>query len=96
MSASLWHVRLMGSAILTGSAGGELRLERKLAAALAYLALEGATPRSRLAGLLWPESPEATARNNLSQMLRKLRLAVGPNSSPGATPLTCCRGWRSM
>ena len=59
-------------------------LERKLAAALSYLSLEGATSRSRLAGLLWPESPEATARNNLSQMLRKLRLAVGAELVSGA------------
>ncbi|MFC3831632.1 MULTISPECIES: BTAD domain-containing putative transcriptional regulator [Deinococcus] len=92
MSASLWHVRLMGSAILTGSAGGELRLERKLAAALAYLALEGATPRSRLAGLLWPESPEATARNNLSQMLRKLRLAVRAELVAGSDSLDLLPG----
>ncbi|RIH92248.1 ATP-binding protein [Meiothermus granaticius] len=52
-------------------------LERKTAGVLAYLTLEGPTPRSRLAGLLWPESSEATARNNLAQALRRLRQAVG-------------------
>lgn len=51
--------------------------ERKTAALLGYLALEGPTPRSRLAGLLWPDSGEATARNNLSQALRRLQQAVG-------------------
>jgi len=52
-------------------------LERKTAGVLAYLTLEGPTPRSRLAGLLWPESSEATARNNLAQALRRLKQAVG-------------------
>lgn len=47
--------------------------ERKTAALLTYLALEGPTTRSRIAGLLWPDSEEATARNNLSQLLRRLK-----------------------
>lgn len=52
-------------------------LERKAAGVLAYLALEGPTPRSKLAGLLWPESHERAARNNLVQSLRRLRGAAG-------------------
>ena len=51
--------------------------ERKTAAILTYLALEGPTPRSRLAGLIWPDSGEATARNNLSQTLRRFKQAAG-------------------
>lgn len=50
---------------------------------LCYLALEGPSPRSRLAGLLWPEAIEGTARNNLSQALRRLRVASG--LAPAAT-----------
>ncbi|MDX2003897.1 MAG: AAA family ATPase [Meiothermus sp.] len=53
------------------------RLERKTAGLLAYLALEGATPRSRLAGLLWPEVDEERARSNLRQCLFRLRKAAG-------------------
>ncbi|GMA15420.1 tetratricopeptide repeat protein (plasmid) [Deinococcus metallilatus] len=53
------------------------RLDRRTAALVAVLSLEGPTSRSRLAGLLWPEVAEATARNNLSQMLRRLRLLPG-------------------
>ncbi|WP_165794186.1 BTAD domain-containing putative transcriptional regulator [Deinococcus aerius] len=63
-------------------------MERKLAACLAYLALEGATGRGRLVGLLWPDSPEHTARNNLSQMLRKLRLFAGTDLVTGGDLLT--------
>ncbi len=52
-------------------------LERKTAGLLAYLTLEGPTNRSKLAGLLWPASSEATARNNLAQALRRLKQAAG-------------------
>ena len=37
--------------------------------------------RERLAGLLWPEQPERTARHSLSQALLKLRRAVGDQES---------------
>ncbi|PYE53791.1 DNA-binding SARP family transcriptional activator [Deinococcus yavapaiensis KR-236] len=65
----------------------EQRPERKLAACLAYLALEGGTPRGKLVGLLWPDSPEQTARNNLSQMLRKLRLFASTDLVTGGDVL---------
>jgi DNA-binding SARP family transcriptional activator/tetratricopeptide (TPR) repeat protein len=56
---------------------GTLTLERKTAAVLAYLALEGATHKYRLAGWLWAESGETAARNNMRQLLRRLRVAAG-------------------
>ncbi|MFC4454236.1 BTAD domain-containing putative transcriptional regulator [Deinococcus sonorensis] len=88
MSTPGWHLRVLGPPVLEGH-GLELpRVERKLAAALAYLALEGATGRGRLAGLLWPDSLENTARNNLSQMLRKLRLFAGSDLMVGGDLLT--------
>lgn len=52
-------------------------LERKHAAVLAWLWLEGPTPRSRLAGLLWPDVPEERARGNLRQRLLRLRREAG-------------------
>ena len=52
-------------------------LERKQAALLAYLWLEGPTSRSRLAGLLWPEVADERARGNLRQRLLKLRKEAG-------------------
>ena len=64
------------------------RLERKTAGALAYLALEGGTSRTTMAGLLWPESPESTARNNLRQMLRRSRDGAGAELIAGDDPLT--------
>ncbi|GAA4003516.1 AAA family ATPase [Deinococcus rubellus] len=60
---------------------GELRVgeesvrfpTRRALALCAYLVLEGATLRSRLAALLWPDHEESSARVNLRQELRRLR-----------------------
>ncbi|RIH85749.1 ATP-binding protein [Calidithermus roseus] len=71
------RLRLLGEATLEVEGRSPVRLERRTAGVLAYVALEGPTPRSRLAGLLWPETPEHTARNNLAQALRRLRQAAG-------------------
>ncbi len=51
----------------------------KTRALLAYLAAEAdrAHRREMLAGLLWPECPEAAAHHNLSQSLLLLRKALG-------------------
>ncbi|WP_168734957.1 transposase [Deinococcus sp. KSM4-11] len=74
--------------------GGLPTLERRAAALLAYLSVEGPTPRSRLAGLLWPDVPESTARVNLRQTLRRLRQGgVAPELGKGtmlhlSVPLT--------
>ena len=45
----------------------------------AYLAVDAGTPfpRSALAGLLWPDQPEQVARQNLRQILYRLRTALG-------------------
>jgi DNA-binding SARP family transcriptional activator len=64
--------------ILAGESGDSvLILERKTAGLLCYLQFEGGTPRQRLASLLWPEVEERTARNNLAQLLRRLRQRAG-------------------
>ena len=49
--------------------GRELPLAPRDALLLAWLALEGATPRTRLAAMLWPDSAPETARNALRQRL---------------------------
>jgi len=51
----------------------------KVRALLAYLATERRRPHSRdaLAGLLWPERPNAIALRNLRQALHNLRRAIG-------------------
>ncbi len=53
-----------------------LALERKAAGALAWLSLRGPVLRSRLAELLWPTAPPEGARNNLRQVIFKLKRAL--------------------
>jgi DNA-binding SARP family transcriptional activator len=50
----------------------------KVRALLAYVAIEGARSHRRemLAGLLWPDSPDAAAFNSLRNALANLRLAL--------------------
>lgn len=74
------RIVLLGGAILSFGESAQINLERKAAGLLAYLALEGKTPRSRLAALLWPGVEENTARNNLAQTLRRLRQIAGNHS----------------
>jgi len=72
----------------------QIRLERELIsdlrsdkalALLAYLAVESdrAHRREKLAGMLWPDYTEASARGNLRRALADLRRAIGDHQ---ATP----------
>ena len=73
MTPPRWHLNLRRRGTVRASGGELLPLGSKVSGLLAYLAIEGPTPRSTLAGLLWPEVTEATARNNLSQALGRHR-----------------------
>ncbi|RKH00796.1 AAA family ATPase [Corallococcus sp. CA053C] len=72
-----WRVQVLGLAQLWGPEGQRVRLERRAAALLAWLGLQGPSPKFPLAALLWPDSPPTTVRNNMRQLLRRLRLASG-------------------
>ena len=54
---------------------------------LAWLALQGATPRERLAELLWPGSDPSAARNALRQRLFRLRKQTGRDLVSGSVLL---------
>jgi predicted ATPase/DNA-binding SARP family transcriptional activator len=62
-------------------------LERLAAALVAYLALEGPTPRTMLASLLWPDRTEDVARANLRQRLKRLRDVAGADLISGEETL---------
>ncbi len=55
---------------------------------LAWLAVEGPTPRLRLAQLLWPESPPEAARNSLRQRLFQLKKQLKDEPVSGQAILT--------
>ncbi|MBX3605387.1 MAG: AAA family ATPase [Piscinibacter sp.] len=62
------------------------------AALLAWLALEGPTPRARLAALLWPASDGVAARNALRQRLFQLRRLLGADTVTGGTTIALAGG----
>ncbi|MBB5020422.1 DNA-binding SARP family transcriptional activator [Chitinivorax tropicus] len=55
---------------------GVVRLERKDAGMLAYLAMEHSATRARLAALFWPDTDADKARRNLRQRLLRLRRLI--------------------
>ncbi|WP_374568315.1 AAA family ATPase [Ideonella sp.] len=59
---------------------------------LSWLALEGPTPRERLALLLWPDSEPAAARNTLRQRLFQLRRQLGVELVEGQAVLALAEG----
>ena len=59
---------------------------------LAWLALEGPTPRARLAALLWPDSDADAARNALRQRLFQLRKSLGFDAVVGSATLALAEG----
>jgi len=73
------RVNLLGR--FSAYAGGiEVRFAYdKLRALLAYIAAEGKAPipRSRLAGLLWPDQSQREAESSLRQALSRLRRLIG-------------------
>ena len=80
---------LLGSPQLVLAQLGQIVLpNRKALALLTYLAVEAPAAQSRetLLGLLWPELPDAEARNNLRVTWARLRQRLG-DDTPGVPPL---------
>lgn len=73
---------------LHGPGGETWRPERKTLALLTYLALEGEATRPALVRLLWPDTPEGAARNNLVHLLRRLYRLTGAALVEGQETLT--------
>jgi predicted ATPase len=76
------EISLLGPFRVTVDGNPVTRFEADTARALlAYLALcasrQAPCRRETLAGLLWPEQPEAEARHNLRQALSRVRKAIG-------------------
>ena len=67
------RVCLLGTPRLAWSDGRVHPLQRRDAALLAMLVLDGLAPRSRVALQLWPDADPEGARNNLRQRLFRLR-----------------------
>lgn len=92
--ASPASLRLMlsGVPLAQRAAAPPLPLGLRDAVMLAWLALEGPTPRTRLAQLLWPDSDADAARNALRQRLFHLRRQVGEGLVAGTATLSLGEG----
>ncbi len=75
------EIQLIGELrVRLGGTQAELPASRRARALLAWLALHpGRHPRSRLAGLFWPDVLDASARASLRSAIWALRSALGPD-----------------
>ena len=73
------EVRLLGQFRVTLDGKTVEIASRPAQSLFAYLILNPSTEhrREKLAGLLWPDSSESNARNNLRQALWRIRKAIG-------------------
>ncbi len=86
------QLRLSALPELQPEAGPAVRLAERDAALLAWLAIEGPTPRARVAAVLWPERDDNSARNSLRQRLFQHRKQIGATLIEGAQTLSLARG----
>src|SRR5512143_3639270 len=84
------EIRLLGKFAVTAEGHAVDLPLRAAQSLLAYLALTAGTPhrREQLAGLLWPDADEATAKGNLRHTLWRLRKALGSHEVILADELT--------
>ena len=82
------RLRLAHNPQLEGPGEATWPLSPRDAVMLAWLAVEGPTPRDRLASMLWPGSSETQARNSLRQRLHQLKKVVGRDLAVGTRVLS--------
>lgn len=87
-----WHLALRAAPRLVDRNGACLDLPPLVGLLLAWLALEGPTPRARMTELLWPEKDVVAARNLLRQRLFRLRRHCGRDIVEGASVLALAPG----
>ncbi len=71
------RIDLLGQTCVTLGSGPRHALAGKSAAMVALAAIEGSPSCRRVAGMLWPESPESLARNNLRTLRHRLTRQLG-------------------
>ena len=88
----LVQLRLAVSPCIVHADASETALHLRDAALLAWLAIEGATPRTKLAVLLWPRSAPDVAGNALRQRVFQLNRQSGAELVSGHTTLAPADG----
>ncbi len=77
-----------GAAIATRLDGSDFELTGKAAAVIALASLHPQISKRRVALLLWPDSPETQARNNLRTLVHRLNKQLGAEVIGGTDQLT--------
>lgn len=85
-------IHLLGAPRLQWPDGRQQPLQRRDAALLALLAIDGPQARSRAAARVWPDADAEGARNNLRQRLFRLRRSVGRELVDGGDLLRLADG----
>ena len=89
---AMLRLYLAGEPAMHGAGAQPVPLNHRDAALLAWLAIEGPTPRTRLAALIWPDSALDTARNALRQRMFQLRKLAGADVVVGSATLALASG----
>lgn len=92
--AARWELRIDGNARLVSTDGALVVLERRDAALMIYLAIEGPTAREKLLALLWPDEAGPTLRGRLRQRVFALKRKLGIEAVEGSAALTLAPGIR--
>ena len=88
LTVQTWRLELTGQPRLCSAGRRSIELERRDAALLCVLALDGAIARTRAMELLWPDEDDAVLRNRLRQRLFALKRKLGTEAAQGTTNLT--------
>jgi DNA-binding SARP family transcriptional activator/predicted ATPase len=82
-----WRLQLSGTPQLLSAEGACLALERRDAALLALLAIDGPVARNRAAALLWPDEVLEQVRGRLRQRIYALKVRLGQEIIKGKATL---------
>jgi len=88
VEAPRWSLHLCGQGRVVEVAGQCVVLERRDAAMLALLAIEGPTARARVTALLWPDESAEDVRGRLRQRIYALKRKLGVEAISGSSTLT--------
>lgn len=86
--APRWSLHLCGQGRVVAVDGPCVVLERRDAAMLALLAIEGPTARPRITALLWPDEPTQDVRGRLRQRIYALKRKLGVETISGTSTLS--------
>lgn len=86
--AARWELRVEGHPRLVSAEGRSIPLERRDAAMLLYLAVEGPTARERMLALLWPDDVATGLRGRLRQRVYALKRKLHTEAVSGTLTLS--------